>query len=155
MSAGELTLDSWIDSASYFEFESHRIAHWTAGNGKPLLLIHGFPTSAWDWHKIWHALAEHRQVIACDMLGFGLSDKPRSGYTFFRQADIQMALLDKLGVSEFDVVAHDYGDTVAQELLARANEQGAAFGLGRVLLLNGGIGHRTGKLIVLFVMLGE
>ena len=73
------------------------------------------------------------------MLGFGLSDKPRSGYTFFRQADIQMALLKELGVSEFDIVAHDYGDTVAQELLARANEQGAAFGLGRVLLLNGGI----------------
>ena len=139
MSGSELTLDSWIDSASYFEFDAQRIAYWNVGSGRPLLLIHGFPTSSWDWHKIWQPLAEKHQIIACDMLGFGLSDKPRSGYTFFRQADIQMALLNKLGVSEFDVVAHDYGDTVAQELLARANEQGAAFGLGRMLLLNGGL----------------
>ena len=139
MSAAILTLEDWINRAQYFDHQSQRIAYWTAGQGKPLLLIHGFPTSSWDWHKIWHALAERRQVIACDMLGFGLSDKPRSGYTFFRQADIQMALLKELGVGEFDVVAHDYGDTVAQELLARRNEQGAGFGLGRVLLLNGGL----------------
>jgi pimeloyl-ACP methyl ester carboxylesterase len=97
------------------------------------------PTSSWDWHQVWGALAERRCVIACDMLGFGLSAKPRSGYSIFRQAEIQMALLQELGVTEFDVVAHDYGDTVGQELLARRNEQGAGFGLGRMLLLNGGL----------------
>ncbi|MDH3820836.1 MAG: alpha/beta hydrolase [Gammaproteobacteria bacterium] len=115
------------------------MAYWTAGEGRPLLLIHGFPTSSWDWHQVWGALAERRRVIACDMLGFGLSAKPRSGYSIFRQAEIQMALLQELGVTEFDVVAHDYGDTVGQELLARRNEQGAGFGLGRMLLLNGGL----------------
>jgi pimeloyl-ACP methyl ester carboxylesterase len=139
LAENELTLDRWQQSARFFRHGADRIAYWTAGSGRPLLLIHGFPTASWDWHKIWHALAERRQVIACDMLGFGFSDKPRFGYTFFRQADIQMALLEELGVSEFDVLAHDYGDTVAQELVARANDQGAAFGLGRVLLLNGGI----------------
>ena len=73
------------------------------------------------------------------MLGFGLSGKPKSGYSIDRQADIQMALLQELGVKEFDVIAHDYGDTVAQELLARRNAQGDEFGLGRMLLLNGGL----------------
>lgn len=139
MSAATLTLDDWIDRAQFFDHESHRIAYWTAGEGRPLLLIHGFPTSSWDWHQVWGALAERRCVIACDMLGFGLSAKPRSGYSIFRQAEIQMALLQELGVTEFDVVAHDYGDTVGQELLARRNEQGAGFGLGRMLLLNGGL----------------
>ncbi|MDH3549981.1 MAG: alpha/beta hydrolase, partial [Gammaproteobacteria bacterium] len=129
----------WLDRAQFFDHESHRIAYWTAGEGRPLLLIHGFPTSSWDWHQVWGALAERRCVIACDMLGFGLSAKPRSGYSIFRQAEIQMALLQELGVTEFDVVAHDYGDTVGQELLARRNEQGAGFGLGRMLLLNGGL----------------
>lgn len=139
MSAAVLALEDWIDRAQYFDHQSHRIAYWTAGQGRPLLLIHGFPTSSWDWHRVWAALAERRRVIACDMLGFGLSDKPRSGYSIFRQADIQMELLQELGVTEFDVVAHDYGDTVGQELLARRNEEGAGFGLGRMLLLNGGL----------------
>lgn len=139
MSAATLALDDWLDRAQFFDHESHRIAYWTAGEGRPLLLIHGFPTSSWDWHQVWGALAERRRVIACDMLGFGLSAKPRSGYSIFRQAEIQMALLQELGVTEFDVVAHDYGDTVGQELLARRNEQGAGFGLGRMLLLNGGL----------------
>jgi len=139
MSAATLALDDWLDRAQFLDHESHRIAYWTAGEGRPLLLIHGFPTSSWDWHQVWGALAERRCVIACDMLGFGLSAKPRSGYSIFRQAEIQMALLQELGVTEFDVVAHDYGDTVGQELLARRNEQGAGFGLGRMLLLNGGL----------------
>jgi len=139
MLAATLALDDWLDRAQFLDHESHRIAYWTAGEGRPLLLIHGFPTSSWDWHQVWGALAERRCVIACDMLGFGLSAKPRSGYSIFRQAEIQMALLQELGVTEFDVVAHDYGDTVGQELLARRNEQGAGFGLGRMLLLNGGL----------------
>jgi pimeloyl-ACP methyl ester carboxylesterase len=139
MSVATLTIEDWIDRARFLDHASQRIAYWDAGHGRPLLLIHGFPTSSWDWHQIWAALAERRRVIACDMLGFGLSAKPKSGYSIHRQADIQMALLHELGVTEFDVIAHDYGDTVAQELLARRNEQGTAMGLGRMLLLNGGL----------------
>ena len=139
MSAATLTLDDWIDRAQFFDHESHRIAYWVAGHGRPLLLIHGFPTSSWDWHRVWGPLAVNRRVIACDMLGFGLSAKPRSGYSIRRQADIQIELLQELGITDFDVIAHDYGDTVGQELLARRNEQGADFGLGRMLLLNGGL----------------
>ena len=133
------SLDDWIDYAQYFEHESHRIAYWSAGDGRALLLVHGFPTSSWDWHLVWDAMTEGRRVIACDMLGFGLSDKPTSGYSIHTQTDIQLALLDHLGVSEFDVLAHDYGVSVGQEMLARCNEQGSAFGLGRILFLNGGL----------------
>ncbi|MGI9222408.1 MAG: alpha/beta fold hydrolase [Woeseiaceae bacterium] len=145
MSAASLTLDDWVDRAQFFDHESHRIAYWVAGQGRPLLLIHGFPTSSWDWHKIWRVLAEGRQLIACDMLGFGLSAKPRSGYSIRRQSDIQLALLQSLGVTGFDVLAHDYGDTVAQELLARHNEQN--LGLGRMLLLNGGLFSEQHRLL--------
>jgi pimeloyl-ACP methyl ester carboxylesterase len=133
------SLDDWTEGAQYFECEGNRIAYWSAGDGRPLLLVHGFPTSSWDWHLVWDALAEDRRVIACDMLGFGLSDKPASGYSIHTQTDIQLALLEHLGVSEFDVLAHDYGVSVGQEMLARYNEQGSAFGLGRILFLNGGL----------------
>ena len=133
------SVGQWTGAASYFEFDGHRIAFWSDGNGRPLLLVHGYPTSSWDWRRIWQALADERCLVACDMLGFGLSDKPKSGYSIHRQADLQQALLDHLGIDEFDAICHDYGDTVGQELLARRNEGSGAAGLGRVALLNGGL----------------
>lgn len=139
MDAPRLSLDDWIDSARFLQLENRRIAYWTAGTGRPLLLIHGYPTSSWDWHKIWQPLSAVRRLVACDMLGFGLSDKPRSGYSIHLQVDLQLQLLQELRIDTFDVVAHDYGDSVGQELLARCNEQGTAFGLGRILFLNGGL----------------
>ena len=134
-----LGIEQWIGAADFFEFDGHRIAFWAAGSGRPLLLVHGYPTSSWDWCRIWDALAEERQLIACDMLGFGLSDKPKDGYTIHRQADLQQALLEHLGIDEFDALFHDYGDTVGQELLARRNEGSGVPGMGRVVLLNGGL----------------
>lgn len=139
MAAARLSLDDWVVTARTMQRGSRRIAWWTAGEDRPLLLIHGYPTSSWDWHKIWQPLSERRQLIACDMLGFGLSDKPRSGYSIHAQADLHAQLLQELGIEEFDIVAHDYGVSVGQELLARRNEEGAANGLGRILFLNGGL----------------
>ena len=55
--------------------------------------MHGFPTCAWDWLPVWETLGAKHSLIACDMLGFGLSDKPRTGYSIHRQADLQEALL--------------------------------------------------------------
>lgn len=134
-----MTLDDWKTAARYERFGQHRIAYWTAGEGRTLLLVHGYPTSAWDWHRVWDALASNRRLVACDMLGFGLSDKPASGYSIHRQTDLQEALLESLGVDEYDAVVHDYGVSVGQELLARKNEGSGAAGLGRIVFLNGGL----------------
>ena len=102
-------------------------------------MIHGFPTSSWDWAKIWDRMNGQHSLIAADMIGFGLSDKPRGGYSIHRQADMQLALLDHLGITEFDALVHDYGDTVGQELLARQQDGSGAAGLGKMVFLNGGI----------------
>ena len=134
-----MNLDDWIASARQDDINGHRIAWWTAGAGRPLLLIHGYPTSSWDWHRIWGALAEERHVIALDMLGFGLSEKPPSGYSIHKQTELHEALLATLGVGEFDAVVHDYGVSVGQELLARRNEGSGAAGLRRIVFLNGGL----------------
>ena len=93
----ETDLDQWIAAADFFEFDGHRIAYWTAGEGKPLLLVHGYPTSSYDWCRVWEPLAENNRLIACDMLGFGLSDKPRSGYSIHRQADLQQYVGKSVG----------------------------------------------------------
>jgi hypothetical protein len=77
------------------------IRYWTAGQGEPLLLIHGFPTASWDWHYLWQPLAQRYRVIACDMLGFGDSAKPLDhAYSLLEQADLQQALLAHLRVEQ-------------------------------------------------------
>jgi pimeloyl-ACP methyl ester carboxylesterase len=139
MSFESIPLSSWTQDRNYFDFEGQKIAYWTAGTGKPLLLIHGYPTAAWDWSFMWTELAKTRRVIACDMLGFGYSDKPKSGYSIHRQADIQAALLKHCDVTTFDALVHDYGVSVGQELLARRNEQSGFEGLEKLCFLNGGL----------------
>ena len=140
-----IALERWIEQARYFEFNGQRIAYWTTGEGEPLLLIHGFPSASWDWHQQWQALAERYQVIACDMLGFGLSAKPQNHrYCLLEQADLQQALLKHLAIDQpLHVLAHDYGDSVAQELLAR--HQQAQIELASCVFLNGGLFPETHK----------
>ncbi len=131
----------WRAKAKYFDFQGNQIAYWTGENtnAKPLLLVHGFPTCAWDWVPVWDTLGAQHHLIACDMLGFGLSDKPHSGYSIHRQSDVQEAMLEHLGVTKFDALVHDYGVSVGQELLARQQEGPSASGLGQMVFLNGGI----------------
>lgn len=132
-------LADWKAARQTLDFEGHDIAYWTAGTGRPLLLVHGYPTAAWDWSCIWSELAKTHRVIACDMLGFGFSAKPKNGYSIHRQADVQACLLKHLGISEFDAVVHDYGVSVGQEMLARQIEGTGFSGLGKIGFLNGGL----------------
>ena len=134
-----IDLAVWQSRQNTFDFQGHDIAYWDSGHGKPLLLVHGYPTASWDWSCIWEPLAQTRRVIACDMLGFGFSDKPPSGYSIHRQTDLQEALLIHLSVGSFDAVVHDYGVSVGQELLARCNAGGDRLRLDSILFLNGGL----------------
>lgn len=134
-----IPLADWRAQAQYFDFEATRIAYWRAGSGKPLLMVHGFPTASWDWAQIWNTMATQHSLIAADMIGFGLSDKPSDGYSIHRQTDMQLALLKHLGVTEYDALVHDYGVSVGQEMLARQHESSGADGLGKMVFLNGGI----------------
>jgi pimeloyl-ACP methyl ester carboxylesterase len=133
-----MSIDAWRDAGTFVVLRGHRMFYRREGRGPPLLLIHGYPTSSWDWVRLWPELTAHYDVIALDMLGFGESAKPRSHrYSLFEQADVQMALLASLDVEKFDALVHDYGVTVAQELMAR----GAP--LASVAFLNGGLFPET------------
>lgn len=118
------SLDAWRAAGRTFSAGPHRLFYRQEGAGPPLLLIHGFPTASWDWSRVWPALAHRFQLVAMDMLGFGFSAKPRRHrYSIFEQADLHEALLAHLGIPRVHILAHDYGDTVAQELLARHAER--------------------------------
>jgi pimeloyl-ACP methyl ester carboxylesterase len=142
--AGSRRLEAWIEAGSTRTLAGHRIFVRTevASSRPPLLLIHGYPTASYDWHRVWPRLATRYSLYACDMLGFGMSEKPRDQhYSIFLQADVCQALLEEFGVDSPHVLAHDYGDTVAQELLARERE--GRLRIRSMCFLNGGLFPET------------
>lgn len=143
-----LDLAAWRARGSVRPLLGHAIFHVDsapdgAAQRPALLLVHGFPTASWDFAKLWPALVRDFRVVAADMLGFGFSAKPKTHrYSIFEQADLLEALVAELGIERYHVLAHDYGDTVAQELLARDRERRAPR-LASVCLLNGGLFPET------------
>lgn len=124
----------WLSKGEFAVLNGRRLFFRREGSGPPLVLIHGYPTSSWDWEKIWPALVARYDVIAMDMLGFGESDKPsRHRYSLVEQTDLHVQLLAKLGIERYHVLCHDYGVTVGQELLARDAP------LESIAFLNGGL----------------
>ena len=140
-----ITLDQWERGGSYSTLEGHRIFCREGGStsAPALVLVHGFPTASWDWEALWEPLTARWRVITLDLLGFGFSAKPSAPYSIMRQADLVEALLRELDVSEYHLLAHDYGDTVAQELLARKSP-----GLRSVCFLNGGLFPETHRALL-------
>lgn len=149
MPLAEIPLSVWRKRGQTFVFRDQTIRYWTAGQGEPLLLIHGFPTASWDWHFLWQPLTQRYRVIACDMLGFGDSAKPVDHeYSLLEQADLQQALLAHVKVEQpVHLLAHDYGDSVAQELLARHYE--AHIHVASCVFLNGGLFPETHRPILM------
>jgi pimeloyl-ACP methyl ester carboxylesterase len=149
MPLAEIPLCVWRKRGQSFVFRGQTIRYWTAGQGEPLLLIHGFPTASWDWHYLWQPLIQRYRVIACDMLGFGDSAKPQHHeYSLLEQADLQQALLAHLNVEQpVHVLAHDYGDSVAQELLARHYE--TRVHIASCVFLNGGLFPETHRPVLM------
>lgn len=145
-------IQTWYEKGQFTQLLGHSIFYIDEGDKDlpVLLLIHGFPTSSYDYKDVWQVLRSQFRIVCLDMLGFGFSDKPNArNYTIHGQADIIEALVEALDLEEFHVLAHDYGDTVAQELLSRQSE-GA--GKGRwlsVCFLNGGLFPETHKAILI------
>ncbi|XP_075609831.1 mesoderm-specific transcript homolog protein isoform X2 [Balearica regulorum gibbericeps] len=143
---------SWRSSGSFFTYRDQNIFYrdstGAVGSSDVVVLLHGFPTSSYDWCKIWEGLTQRfHRVIALDFVGFGFSDKPRPHhYSIFEQASIVEGLVRHLGLrhQRINLLSHDYGDTVAQELLHRYehNKTGSIL-INSLCLSNGGIFPET------------
>jgi pimeloyl-ACP methyl ester carboxylesterase len=130
---------AWRDNGRDEEFRDRRIHLFERGGGGPLLLLlHGFPSSSYDWRLLLDIETNHA-VLAPDFLGFGLSEKPRDhDYTLHWQADMveEMVRRSDHGGPVF-FVAHDMGTSVANELMGRDIEGSLEMDLIGGLLLNG------------------
>jgi pimeloyl-ACP methyl ester carboxylesterase len=136
-------LERWKAAGDYFDYLGFNIFYRTQGQGPHLLLIHGYPFNSWDWAPLWDRLTERFTVLAPDMLGMGFSDKPVAyQYTVGDHADMHEALLAHLGVESAHILAHDLGDSVGQELLARYEFSQPVYGslrIDSITWLNGGL----------------
>jgi pimeloyl-ACP methyl ester carboxylesterase len=106
---------------------------------EPLVILHGFPTSSFDFTAVLDPLRQGRRVLLLDGLGYGLSAKPDLPYTLALQADVVMSFLAELGLTRLSLMTHDVGDTVGGELLARRAAGTWAFEVVRRVITNGSI----------------
>jgi pimeloyl-ACP methyl ester carboxylesterase len=130
---------AWQGRGQSEEFRGYSIHTFRQqGEGPLLLLLHGFPSSSYDWRLLLEELPG-RNVLAFDFLGFGLSAKPREhDYSLFWQADLSEELVRRHGGGRpVFILAHDMGTSVANELMAREIEGQSAIEIAGILLFNG------------------
>jgi 2-hydroxymuconate-semialdehyde hydrolase len=117
--------------SAHVELNDARIAFDEFGVGEPVLLLHGFPTTRALWAEVAPRLAQagHR-VVAPDLVGYGESEPaPGVGVGMANQARWMLELLDRLGLPQAAVVAHDVGTAAAQLMLVSAPERLSAVAL--------------------------
>ena len=128
----------WLDGGRHVEVDGLRIFVHERGSGPTILLLHGFPTSCYDWRGVIDVLSREHHCVTFDLVGYGLSDKPVAfGYSLFQQTDVTEGLARLLGVTQAHVVGHDVGQTVQAELLAREQESRLPFRILSSTVLNG------------------
>ena len=140
-------LEAWKAAGQYFDYLGfdifYRLDGQPLGDAPVLLCIHGYPFNSWDWSLIWPTLTKTFTVIAPDNIGMGFSDKPAAyQYSVHDHADVCEALLAHLGVQKVHILAHDLGDSIGQEVLARNHFGDQVYGnldIESITWLNGGM----------------
>jgi len=137
----------WMDSGSRIAVGPYKVFVYERGEGPNVLLIHGFPTSCYDWRKLIDLLKDRFRCIAFDFLGFGLSDKPEAfSYSLFQQTDMIEDMARQLGIEKAHVISHDMGTSAHTELLSREQEGRLGFKIQTSTFLNGSMIKDMAKL---------
>lgn len=134
-------IEDWRERGEEIEFRGRRIHTLIRpGRGPLVVLLHGFPSSSYDWRAVLERLDPGRAVACFDFLGFGLSEKPPDHvYGLGWQADLTAEVVRRAGGGPAYVVAHDMGTSVATELMARELQGQPDLEMAGVLLFNGSI----------------
>lgn len=137
-------VDAWKASGAFIDTPDGKVfvrdvAAREPDGSPPLLVLHGFPTSSFDFRSVLDELSRKRRVVLFDQVGFGLSDKPDRSYGIHLHADTAQRVLEHFGLDEIDLLTHDMGDSVGGELLAREAEGRVSTRIRRRVLTNGSI----------------
>ena len=98
--------------------------HWAeAGDGDPVILLHGIPESWKCWKHQIPKLATQFKVYAIDLKGYGLSDKKEGDFSMNNVASEILDLLDHLKISSFRLAGHDWGVAISDNIIDQAPER--------------------------------
>jgi len=114
----------------------------TQGKGYPLILIHGLPGSTYTWRNSILPLAQHFQVYALDLKGFGYSDKPAGNYSLLAHAELIKDFMEGLNIPSAALIGSSYGGGVGMTMALKYPER------ANQLVLIGSIGYPFGRWIV-------
>jgi pimeloyl-ACP methyl ester carboxylesterase len=140
--AGLTELERWRSQGSFVEVDSRRLFVVDQGprEGPAILVLHGFPSASYDFHRVLSELTRDCRLVVHDHSGFGLSEKnPGDSFSLFDQARLASGLWEQLGIRSGHLVAHDYGTSVATELLALRELGELEVGFDSLTLSNGSI----------------
>ncbi|MDH5585700.1 MAG: alpha/beta fold hydrolase [Nitrospirota bacterium] len=98
------------------QINHHRIAYLEAGQGKPVILIHGFGGSMWQWEYQYLPLAQSHRVIIPDLIGSGLSDKPETSYSPEQLVQFFLDFMDSLEITRATLIGNSMGAGLAMAL---------------------------------------
>jgi pimeloyl-ACP methyl ester carboxylesterase len=98
-----------------------------AGEGSPILMLHGWPQHWYLWRRVIPLLAPQARLLCPDLRGFGWSDAPGRGYDRETMAEDVLALLDELGLDRVDLVGHDWGGWIGFLLSLRRPDRVGRF----------------------------
>ena len=140
-----MTSNEWKSRGKFIQVNNNRLFVIDTNNGintsqKSMVILHGYPTSSFDYYKVLPELSKNYRLILHDHLGFGFSDKPKNvDYSLVKQADIALELWRQLGLKKIYLFAHDYGTSVATEIIARYNANELDIEIEQLILTNGSI----------------
>jgi pimeloyl-ACP methyl ester carboxylesterase len=97
----------------FVEVQGHRVRYREAGSGSVVVLLHGIARSLEDWSENLEVLATRHRVIAVDVLGHGLTEKPRVAYSVAQQRDFLRACFKVWGVERASLVGNSMGGAIA------------------------------------------
>lgn len=121
--SGAIESPGWIDRAAYpfahrsIDLRDGRLHYVDEGSGEPVLFVHGTPTWSFEYRHLVRALSPRQRCIAPDLLGFGLSSRPREfAYTPEAHARVLEEFVTRLGLERFALVVHDFGGPIGLPL---------------------------------------
>ena len=135
-----MELNNFTDLGKYVNIDGHNLFVIDMGaddlqEKEVMVIINGFPSISYDYHKVLLELSQYYRVIIHDHFGFGFSELPsKYCYSLIEQADVCIKLWTKMKLKKFSILANNYGTKVAQEVLFRYNSKLLPFKLNKVIL---------------------
>ena len=112
-SSGEIAFEGFPYSSNFLELSNGLDIHYLdEGNGDPIILLHGVPTSSYLWRDIVPELAERGRVIVPDLINFGLSDKTDEPLNFLEHGELIEEFIESLDLENITIVGHDWGGPI-------------------------------------------